>query len=234
MFSKILDFIYSPARCGVCKAVVSKNGELCPDCWNKLEIITNPKCIKCGYPFPVNIEAYCPFCLNNKTYYDYLRSFCVYNDFSKKIILQFKYNSNFKNLKFMGNALISLCSELVVKPDIIIPMPLSYKRLFQRGYNQAYLLAKPVAKYLNLKIDFLTVKRKHKEFMGHKTYLKRLENIKNVFSIKNNKNIKDKNVLIIDDVFTTGASLNELAKTLKKNGAKSVSGLVFCRTVNTI
>ena len=117
------------------------------------------------------------------------------------------------------------------KIDLIVPMPLSYLRLVKRGYNQATLIAKPIAKHLGVKIDINTIKRKYKESTKGKSFKERKENVKNVFKVVNKNKIEGKSILIVDDVMTSKSSLEELAKTLKKAGANKIFAVTFARTV---
>lgn len=118
--------------------------------------------------------------------------------------------------------------------DIILPVPLASRRLFHRGYNQAAVLAKPIARKLRIKIDYDSVRRQHRPDMGHKNARARAKNIRGVFLVKNTSQISGKNILLVDDVYTTGATFNELARVLQKSGAKWVGGITFCRVVRAI
>ncbi|MCQ2562086.1 MAG: ComF family protein, partial [Alphaproteobacteria bacterium] len=208
-------------------------------CWNKFQWISNPKCYKCGYPFPADLDLgnqpVCPNCISNTSKLDFVRSVCVYDDMSKSIMLPFKHASILKYKIIMSKAMIFVLKDIPnLKIDIVLPVPLAWKRLFVRGYNQATLLAKPIAKYFSAKLDVDSVKRKYRSDMGHKSFAERKKNISGVFVIKNNKNISGKNILLVDDVMTSGATFNELAHILRKAGAKSVCAVSFCRVVNPL
>jgi len=117
---------------------------------------------------------------------------------------------------------------------LILPVPLANRRLFKRGYNQAGLLARGIAKYLNAKIDYDSVRRTHKKDMGHLSPKERAKNISGVFRVTRPENIRGRNILLVDDVLTTGATFNELTKVLKRAGASWVGGISFCRTLKAI
>ncbi|MDR1027299.1 MAG: ComF family protein [Rickettsiales bacterium] len=126
-------------------------------------------------------------------------------------------------------------SESWVGADLLLlPVPLAFRRLWHRGYNQAALLAKPLARALGCDIDYDSVKRKYRKDMGHKNAKERAANIRGVFSVVKPEHIRGRRILLVDDVFTTGATFNELAKVLKKSGALWVGGITFCRTVKAI
>ncbi len=176
----------------------------------------------------------CPVCAAGQNELDKIRSATVYDDVSKNIMLPFKHGAKLKYKKIMTKSMINSAREIDMDIDVVIPVPLSKRRLWKRGYNQAALLARPIAKFLSADIFYSSIHRKHRKDMGHKNFKQRHENIRGVFKVKNPDLFKDKNVLIVDDVMTSGATFTELNRVLKKAGAKSVSGLVFCRVVRAI
>ena len=148
-------------------------------------------------------------------------------------MLPFKHAAALKYKKLMFRAMINSLHE-VGKADIVLPVPLSFRRLWKRGYNQAALLARPIAKHFDMTLDVDSVRRRHRADMGHKNARQRRANIRGVFVVKHPENIKGKTILLVDDVMTTGATLHELRRVLKKAGAKAVYAIVFCRVVRAI
>ncbi len=225
----------------VCGSEIKEHGRVCNNCFSKISWISKPYCSKCGYPFPAKIDikenTMCPNCLaGSLKNLDWVRAVCVYDYASKQIILPLKHAGKLGLSEVFSKSIIRLLKEYNGKIDLIIPMPLSNRRLFQRGYNQAVLIAKPVAKELHIPIDFDSVERIHKDSMGHLSFIERHKNIKGVFHInpKNFPKIKGKTVLLVDDVMTSGASLLELATILKKAGAKKVIAVVIARVIKDI
>ena len=192
-----------------------------------------------------------------------MRAACVYDEFSRNIMLPFKHAGQIRYQKIMSRAMIFSLREMgkqvtgdkrqdssrqhdilqtSLSPvschlspiDIIIPVPLAYRRLWKRGYNQAALLACPISRHFGIPIDFSSVRRKHRPDMGHKNAKQRAENIRGVFKVIHPNRIKDKTILLVDDVMTTGATFAELRRVLKRAGAKAVYGIVFCRVVRAI
>ena len=106
------------------------------------------------------------------------------------------------------------------------------RRLFYRGYNQATLLARPIAKAFGVRMDLDSVLRKYRENMGHKSSKQRVANVHNVFTVRHPDKIKGKKILLVDDVMTTGATFNELKRVLTKAGATAVYGVTFCRVAH--
>lgn len=235
--SRILDFLFPPS-CPICATPVSEHGALCPACWGNFNWIGNPKCCKCGYPFPADLDLgpapLCPTCAAGENELDWIRGACVYDDFSKNIMLPFKHASALRYQKIMSRAMISTLFELPNNVDLIVPIPLANRRLWRRGYNQATLLARPIAKHLNVKMDLESVRRKYRSDMGHKNYKQRMENIRGVFKCINPDKVRGKIILLVDDVMTTGATFSEMRKVLQSAGAAAVYGVVFCRVVRAI
>ena len=238
IFQKFIDFIYPPV-CPLCNAGVSTHGELCADCWAAVNWIDGPHCAKCGYPFisgyDTDGEILCPTCAAGKNELDWIRSACVYDDASKQIMLPFKHCGKIKYARFMANAMIwALRDRDTHDIDIVMPVPLAWRRLFHRGYNQATLLARPIARAMGVRVDYDSVRRKYRADMGHKSARQRAENIRGVFRVVRPDKIRGKHILLVDDVMTSGATFMELHRVLKRAGAASVSGVSFCRVVRAL
>lgn len=159
------------------------------------------------------------------------------NRFFQKAIRLFKYPPLIKELaKDLANLILYHFSLLEEKFDfsgfLVIPVPLSKKKLRWRGFNQSEEIAKRVADFFHLSLisDCLIKTRETKDqvFLSEK---ERKENVKGVFAVKEKEKIKEKNIILVDDVFTTGATMEECARLLKENGAKKVIGIVLARAV---
>ena len=231
----ILEFIFPPA-CPLCGAPVSIHGELCADCWTAFNWIDGAKCVRCGYPFAVDMDnAMCPVCAAGKCELDWIRSACVYDDASRMAMLPFKHSGRISYSKFMSRAMIWALHDIDTSDiDFVMPVPLANRRLFKRAYNQATLLARPIARVLNLKIDYDSVRRKHRPSMGHLNSRQRAQNIHGVFSVVRPDKIRGKNILLVDDVMTSGATFSELRRALIKAGAANVYGVTFCRVAHSV
>lgn len=237
VWCRIIDFIF-PATCPLCNARVSTHGELCSECWSAYSWITDPKCLRCGYPFSIDINtsasAMCPVCASGKSELDWLRSACVYDDVSRMSMLPFKHSGRVGYAHFMSRAMIWAMRDIDVDIDIVLPVPLARRRLFHRGYNQATLLARPIARAGGWRLDVDSVHRLYRPDMGHKTARERAENIRGVFTVVRPERIRGKRILLVDDVMTSGATFSELRRVLIKSGASAVYGVTFCRVVRTI
>ena len=234
IFKKFLDTILPP-RCIKCGKVLNGENGLCPDCFNEINFISAPYCKCCGKPFHDLTDSgqmICGKCANeNKPLFRLSRSSLEYNDSSKPLILGFKFFDKTDNAKVFSKWLKISAKDIIEEGvDLIVPIPLHYTRLIKRRYNQSALLAKELSKLTAINVDYFSVVR-HKrtkpqvEFSG----LARVKNVRNAFSVKDESKIKDKRVLLVDDVLTTGSTLRECAKALHKAGAKSVDTLTIAR-----
>jgi ComF family protein len=190
----------------------------------------------------------CGRCIKKQMPFSSARSIGVYEGVLLDAIHRFKYNG--KNslskalVKIMASAIgmqrhRNIAFEktsgaiLSSSPDLIVPVPLHKTRLKERGFNQSLLLAKGLARIYHLPIDYLNLKRIRAT--DHQVNLKgkdRLVNVKGAFAVKDRDAFKGKKVLLIDDVYTTGATISECSKVLKKAGAKEVNVLTLARVVN--
>ena len=231
----IVEFIYPPT-CPLCDARVETHGELCGDCWTSFNWIDGAKCVHCGFPFASSFDLganmMCPTCAAGKCELDLIRSACVYDDASRAAMLPYKHTGHIEYARFMSRAMIWALRDTDISPDIVMPVPLARRRLFQRGYNQATLLARPIARAFGVPLDLNSVSRKYRENMGHKTSAQRAQNVHNVFAVIKPDKIRGKKVLLVDDVMTTGATFNELRRVLVKAGATAVYGVTFCRVAH--
>ena len=235
IFNRFFDFLYPPI-CPICGESVESHGTICANCWKSFNWISNPKCFKCGYPFPADLDLgphpLCPHCASGECDLDFIRSACCYDDVSKNVMLPFKHASALKYKTMMSRAMINALRDLNLNVDVVVPVPLAWRRLFKRGYNQAVLLARPIAVHFNADVDSLS--RKYRPDMGHKTTKQRRENVRGVFKIIDKNKFKGKKVLLVDDVMTSGATFYELNRILRRAGASAVYAVSFCRVVHSI
>ncbi len=221
-----LDLLF-PCWCLGC----GKGGELiCPSCQHKLPRIKPPICPKCGGPQSSGII--CPTCYSQRHEIDGIRSPFRFEAVIRQAIHQFKY----RNLRAIAKPLANLLGDyLTAKPipgEVLVPVPLHRKRLRERGYNQSELLSQELGKLFKLPVvaDCL-VRERHTSPQARATSVsERQSNVVNAFT-NHNRRLQDKKVLLIDDVTTSGATLNACAAVLKAIGASSVWGLTLAREV---
>ena len=175
-------------------------------------------------------ELICGKCLTNPPQLQGLKAVFAYDDYSKKLILPFKHADRTDLVPFLSKLLYYRGKQFLENADYIIPVPLYWQRLMKRKYNQAALLTVGLSKMTGkpyLLNNLIRIRKTQSQ--GHKTQQERLKNIQNAFSLRHPEKIKGKTIVLIDDVYTTGATLNECAKVLRQAGAKRVEALVLAR-----
>jgi ComF family protein len=211
-------------NCILCASSTDQEHSLCLNCLDNLPRVPKPCCPKCGLK---SLGETCGNCLKNNPHYDATHALFSYAYPVDAILQHYKY----KNALYLSQTFGQLLSESVVDFDIdtVIPMPLHPIRLKERGFNQSLEVAKIIAKQFNLELDISSCRRiKNTPPQASLALKDRTKNMKDAFDCTANFN--GKHITIIDDVMTTGASLNELAKTLKRAGAAKVSCYVLART----
>lgn len=228
-FNFIFPDNFSCLCCG--RDVFNNKYEICDSCKNKLHFLTGKLCKHCSEHL-ISDGNFCIHCKGKIFYCDKIISPFVYDGIVKNFILGLKYN----NKKYYANSLSIFMCDTYNKNnllcDLIIPVPLCDKRLKERGYNQSELLAKPISKTLNLPlVTECLIRVKQTPSQVNLNYKERTNNLIDAFKVINKKLIKDKTILLIDDVYTTGATITECAKTLKRAGAKVVYALTAAHTI---
>jgi len=233
--NKFLNLVYPPL-CIACRDNTYYVRNLCSKCWSGIDWITKPHCEVCSLPFEYEVEGemVCGNCLQNKPHFDKMRCAFLYNDVASKIISSFKYGDKTYPHKTYSNWMYQAGKDLWDDVDYICFVPLSFRRTVVRKYNQSAILAKDLSKITNKEIFFDLINRvQHVVPQASLNKNERVKNVKGIFSVdkKYLKKIEGKTVIIIDDVTTTGATLNECAKVLKKNGVGRVYALTMAKTL---
>jgi len=232
-FSRVLDTVLPP-RCIATGLTVDQQGMIAPEYWGSLNFIDAPFCAQCGLPFEFSVgkNALCGKCLNTPPHFDIARSAIAYDDNSKKLILGFKYGDRLHARDSFVPWMIRAGQDFLPKTNIIIPVPLHYKRLWKRRFNQAGILAQTLANQTGHECqNDLLARILHTSPHKDMNTKKRADNVKGAFILRSKyKNlVKGKSITIIDDVYTSGSTVNECAKVLKLSGAKSVYVLTLGR-----
>ncbi len=221
-----------PPVCVRCGQAVQDYG-LCADCFSQIIPITSPCCAKCGLPFQNRMQGrYCGVCIKSPPPC-ISRSAVVYGTATRDIILALKYGDNTQVVPYMASKMVSaLSSDIKMDIDIIVPVPLHPRRLWRRQYNQSALLGYYIKKHLHIPLCTQSVIRHHfKSPQGGKSVSARHHNVKFAFKVKDTTKIKGKTVLIVDDVYTSGATVHAVSKVLLKAGATKVYAITYARTV---
>ncbi len=222
--------------CPLCGETQS-GAAVCPDCASTFQQLVSACCAKCGKPRfePSAVECVssfvCGACRTEKWYFDHAVSTFLYEGRMREAILAFKYRKRFSIGEVLGGRLASLLPPRLenhpaddgTKPDVVIPVPLHVSRLREREFNQSAILAKHLATALGVPVQYESLERtRATEFQSTLSPRKRIQNVKNAFKVTHRKAVCGAHVLLVDDIFTHGATANECAKALKKAGAESV------------
>jgi ComF family protein len=242
LFQPLIDLIYPP-RCAICGEFLWK-GRAKEDheellfgrpCFDGFSQITSPLCTVCGRPFVSRVgeDHACEDCLRKAPSCDMVRAPYLYEGGMMEAIHQFKYSGRSHLAHSLGPLLTSFVKTWLDRTAdcVTMPVPLHPKRLRERGFNQSLLLARHVASRLGTGLDFLSLTRIR--YTQPQTGLKseeRRRNVRKAFEVKDKEAVKGRSILLVDDVTTTGNTLNECARVLKRAGAEHVFGLVLART----
>jgi len=233
----IADVIFPPRCLGCSEILLKLSGQaFCPACKEQIRFLTGSLCPICGIAFfdsPAP-DHLCGNCLESKPYFSLARAVASYETLILDLIHQFKYGRNIT----VGSALASFMAEFCF-PDfdfaeysLILPVPLHIRRLRERSFNQALILAQAIEKKYQIPVNFSLLKRR--KFTLTQTGLDKKErekNMKGAFAVTENAKIEGKNIILIDDVYTTGATINQCAKPLIKAGAGKVAVLTLARVL---
>lgn len=230
----ISDFIF-PKKCFCCGEYIDEN-YLCYECWKKINFISKPCCNICSYPFEFeeDEEAICGACITAKPEYDKAMSIFCYDYSARQIIHKFKYEDKLQILDYLIRLLNNAISPYIKNIDIITMVPTTKLKLLKRGYNQASLLAMKLAKINQiLYLPELLIRKKNNISQVELKKEKRLKNVKNNFSINASYSslVKGKNILLIDDVITTGATINECSRQIRKLFPNKIFALTIAKTI---
>jgi len=230
---RLLDQLLPP-RCLSCGVGAQDNGRICSDCWKGLTFLQGPACAYCGYPFDFDhgvSEAVCGQCLSHPPAYDRARAAVRYDDGSRRMIISFKHGDRTDYGNFFSQLLTQASHGLDMAGALVVPVPLHKKRLQKRRYNQAALIAGAFARKKALDhCPDLLIRRKHTPPQeGNHSHRRR--NVAGAFRLnsKYGGDVKDRTIVLIDDVYTTGATVQACAQILKRAGVGAVNILTIAR-----
>lgn len=214
-FEKLTDIIY-PRVCPFCDTIVNSHEDICSECKKRLVYIKEPRCRKCSKQLNDYEQEYCYDCQRTNHKFEY--GFALYqnDDMVKKSIYRFKYANQRYFAKVYAKEIIRIYKDEIynINPDALIPIPLHKSKLKKRGFNQAYEIAKEIGKELDIPVyDRLVIRKKKTKQQKYLDYKQRKNNVKNAFIIKKN-DVKLKKVIIVDDIYTTGFTIDALADCL--------------------
>lgn len=219
---KVFLRILYPKTCYFCGEL--STSELCDKCKGKVIYIKEPRCKKCGKPVRYEEQEYCQDCMKRVFHYQQGRSLWIHKEPVSCSIYQFKYHNRRIYGEFYARELFRVYGDIVRQweIDVIVPVPLHWKRKRRRGYNQAEIIAKHLGDMLGIPVETNLVRRKYatkpqKELNDKE----RKKNLKDAFEVGKLK-IKNKNILLVDDIYTTGSTINEISNVLWEKGQNKV------------
>lgn len=221
-----------PSTCLLCDAIVDRQGGLCAGCWGRARFIERPYCEVLGMPFPFDQGegAVSPAAIADPPPFARLRSVMVYDDCARRLVAMLKFSDRTDLAPWMAQWMAVAGRELVADCDVVVPVPLHWLRLHQRRYNQSAELARRIAGAagLDYRPQVLRRHRRTRRQVGL-TSLERARNVQGAFRVhaEDRPLVEGRRILLVDDVYTTGATAGACARALGRAGAAAVDVLTF-------
>ncbi|MBL27737.1 MAG: amidophosphoribosyltransferase [Rhodospirillaceae bacterium] len=233
--SRLVDVLLPPT-CPACRMAVDRPGRLCADCWGKVDFIAAPYCASCGLPFghdhgPATL---CGACLADPPAFDRARAVMRYGEIPARLVVGFKHGDQTHLAPALADWLDRAGAELLADADLLLPVPLHPRRLFRRRFNQSALLAHALGRRHGIAVATRLLRRsKPTPSQGGLSRDERLRNVRAGFVVDADARsvLEGRRVVLIDDVFTTGATIDSCARVLRRAGAARVDVLTLARVV---
>ena len=225
----LLDYIYPKnIKCILCSNPIDKNNtySLCKSCFDNISFIKDG-CIKCGKPIENNSKSSsvdeCSYCSNKDFYFNKAISCIEYDNVTSKLIYSLKYGRKTYISYHMAEIIRDKIKYENINFDFILYVPLHKSRYKKRGFNQSELIAKNLEKFIDKKVINCLYRKNKTKYLSKLSKNERRKELRNAFGVTNNiEEIQNKNILLIDDIFTTGSTVNEISRLLKDNNINNV------------
>jgi ComF family protein len=240
---RMLDLVLPP-RCLGCGELVERQGTLCAPCWAAITFVAEPLCRRCGLPFafdpdsagpdPAGDHYQCGACLAEAPPFERARAVMRYDDASRPLLLGFKHGDRTEAAPPFAAWMARSGGELLAAAGLVAPVPLHWRRLLARRYNQAALLARPLAGLAGVPaVPDLLLRRRATPSQGRLSRAERQRNVAGAFAVNPRRAaaLRGRRLLLIDDVMTTGATVSACARAALRAGAAAVDVLVLARAV---
>jgi ComF family protein len=229
--------ILFPAHCDLCQQLISRavDSTVCDRCWAALRPLGGQVCTVCGDPLISTIvpaEWRCGRCRRGLFQFDFCRSFALYEGTMREVLHRFKYGGRMRLGQRLAHLLFQTWSKHppLEEATVILPMPLHRGREKERGFNQSRILAKYLSGMIRVPLESRAVARvRNTPSQTGLSHRQRRLNVAGCFEVRRPAVIRKRTCLIVDDVFTTGATLNEMARALKEEGAERILALTLAR-----
>lgn len=242
-FDGLVDWLYPP-RCRACGSrIVGRDTQyFCLLCWKAIQVVSHPLCDICGRPFPDGSgeDHLCAACMTRRPFFVQARAWACYPREEdsvqplRRVVQKFKYGRKVALGKPLGRLMVDGCDKFLKnwQVDLVVPVPLHPKRLRWRGFNQSLLLGRQVSLTYEIPLDaFALCRSTATPPQTQLTEEERRRNVRGAFELAREHSLQGKAVLLIDDVYTSGATVNECSRTLLKGGAKEVFVLTLAHAV---
>ena len=226
----LLDFALPP-RCAGCAEVIEEVGAFCPQCWGAMEWLGNSGCQTCGLPLAATEAEQCGRCLADPPKLDRMRAAVAYDDRSRSIVLRLKYGRKVALARTMARYMAPL-NEAGRGETLVMPVPLHRRRLWSRGFNQSGLIARQLAKSWGYPFEAGLLRRmKPTRPLKGMSHGQRRKAVAGAFGVADPDRIRGREIILVDDVLTSGSTAEACARALRKAGAARVELICWARVV---
>jgi ComF family protein len=225
-----------PPHCMACEMPVATSGTLCAQCWGKLRLIERPYCERLGTPFAYDLGegALSAEAIADPPPFERLRAVAAYDDMARKLVHGLKYGDRLDLAQWMARWMVRAGGELVSSAGVVVPVPLHRRRLWSRRFNQSAMLALAIAEVAGKPFAPTALRRiRPTQQQVGLSARERAENVRGAFRVVESERIAvaGRRVLLVDDVYTTGATMKAATRALLRAGAEAVDAVVFARVV---
>ncbi len=228
----IIDFALPP-RCAGCGTIVGEGRTICLECWNGLTFITGRGCLRCGLPMEVD-GLVCGPCLQHPPNHDGASAAVRYGGVASEIAIRLKHGRRIGLAKLMAKV---MARHVPATPVVMVPVPLHRWRIWSRGFNQSLLVTRELRKLTGQSLNFeCLVRTKSTPMLGGLGARDRAQALRGAFKVPLEQRavVRDATILLIDDVYTSGATANAAALALKRAGAARVTLLCWARVIKDL